>query len=104
MADKNTILNTFLTRIEHLEGDDECLEPIKPTLTALSNDVLSHTYTPDNAFLLSRFEHCMQEINAFEDSIETVERESILEFLYALGDAVGLPSDDDYLEAWRGDW
>jgi len=54
--------------------------------------------------MLSRFEHCMHEINAFEDSIETVERGSILEFLYALGDAVGLPSDDDYLEAWRGDW
>lgn len=45
----------------------------------------------------------MHEINAFEDSIEIVERESILEFLYALEDAVGLPSDVDYLETWRGD-
>ncbi|MFR0675959.1 hypothetical protein ACLUUI_20030 [Enterobacterales bacterium AW_CKDN230030176-1A_HGKHYDSX7] len=104
MADKNMMLNAFLTRIEHLEGDDECLEPIKPVLRALSKDVLNPLDTPDNAFLISRFEHCMHEINAFEDSIETVERESILEFLYALGDAVGLSSDDDYLEAWRGDW
>lgn len=44
------------------------------------------------ASLLSRFEHCIHGVNAFEDSIKTVEKGSILEFLYAL------------VEAWRGDW
>ncbi|SHM65676.1 hypothetical protein SAMN05216593_102195 [Pseudomonas asturiensis] len=53
---------------------------------------------------LPLFEGAMLHINQFEDGIETVERESLMEVLYQLGEKVGLSRDTEFLERWRGDW
>ncbi|MNG98804.1 hypothetical protein D3C79_579580 [compost metagenome] len=37
-------------------------------------------------------------------SIETIERDSLLDVLYRLGELVEIPRESFYLEAWRGDW
>ncbi|MBC3953544.1 hypothetical protein [Pseudomonas triticifolii] len=49
-------------------------------------------------------ENAMLHINQFEDGIETVERELLMEALYPLGESVGLSRDTEFLERWRGDW
>ena len=54
--------------------------------------------------ILECFKKCILSINDFEDEIETVERESILEILYTLGEIVGLDPESEFAEAWRGDW
>ena len=46
----------------------------------------------------------MLDINDFEQGIETVERESIFENIYALGEIMGLDPATEYAEEWRGDW
>jgi hypothetical protein len=50
------------------------------------------------------FETALLQIKQFEDEIETVERESLMEVLYQLGERIGLSRDTEFLEQWRGDW
>jgi hypothetical protein len=50
------------------------------------------------------FQRCLEAVNRFADEIQTVERESILEAIYRLGETVGLNPDSQFAERWRGDW
>jgi len=90
--------------LELLEGDEEVLAKIYPVVSALYVEVLKlqGPDAGDRALLL--FENAMLQINQFEDEIETVERESLMEVLYQLGERVGLSRDTEFLEQWRGDW
>ena len=54
--------------------------------------------------MLLLFKRCVLSVNALGASIETIERDSLLDVLFRLGEFVSLPRDSCYLEAWRGDW
>lgn len=92
------------TGLELLEGDEEVLANIYPVVSALYDEVLKLQGRDAADRALPLFENAMLQINQFEDQIETVERESLMEVLYQLGEIVGLSRDTEFLEQWRGDW
>jgi hypothetical protein len=92
------------TGLELLEGDEEVLANIYPVVCALYDEVLNLQGRDAADRALPLFENAMLQINQFEDQIETVERESLMEVLYQLGESVGLSRDTEFLEQWRGDW
>ncbi|MCD5972769.1 hypothetical protein [Pseudomonas quasicaspiana] len=92
------------TGLQLLEGDEELLAKIYPVVSALYAEVLKLQGAEAADRALPLFEKAMLHINQFEDEIETVERESLMEVLYQLGERVGLSRDTEFLEQWRGDW
>lgn len=92
------------TGLQLLEGDEELLAKIYPVVSALYVEVLKLQGADAAERALPLFEKAVLHINQFEDEIETVERESLMEVLYQLGERVGLSRDTEFLEQWRGDW
>lgn len=92
------------TGLQLLEGDEELLAKIYPVVSALYAEVLKLQGADAADRALPLFEKAVLHINQFEDEIETVERESLMEVLYQLGERVGLSRDTEFLEQWRGDW
>lgn len=92
------------TGLQLLEGDEEVLAKIYPVVSALYVEVLKLQGTDAAERALPLFEKAVLHINQFEDETETVERESLMEVLYQLGERVGLSRDTEFLEQWRGDW
>lgn len=92
------------TGLQLLEGDEAVLAKIYPVVSALYVEVLKLQGADAADRALPLFENAVLQINQFEDEIETVERESLMEVLYQLGERVGLPRDTEFLEQWRGDW
>ncbi|MBP1127147.1 MULTISPECIES: hypothetical protein [Pseudomonas] len=87
-----------------LEGDENLLIQIRTVISELVFDLKS---LPESSFgkgALPMFRNCVIKLNGFEMEIETVERESILDVLYQLGELVGLSRSSEFLEKWRGDW
>jgi hypothetical protein len=86
------------------EGYPELLDKIRPLLEELITQLIS---LPEESSIAERelaFKTCIEGINNYEEEIETVERESILQAIYEIGTIVGLPADTEFAEAWRGDW
>lgn len=92
------------TGLQLLEGDQKVLAKLYPVVYALYAEVLKLQGSDTGDRALPLFESAMLRINRFEDEIETVERESLMEALYQLGERVGLSRDTEFLEQWRGDW
>lgn len=86
------------------EGNPELLNKIRPAfenLVARLNE-LSANATAEQR--LSEFSCAVEYINRYENEIETVERETILEAIYSIGEIVGLRRETEFAEEWRGDW
>lgn len=86
------------------DGHKTLLDSIRPAFEDLFDSLVA---LPENATEDAKLElisRCFSQINQFEDDIETVERESILEAIYAIGAVVGLDSSTEFAEAFRGDW
>ncbi|MCD5987938.1 hypothetical protein KDX30_08490 [Pseudomonas sp. CDFA 553] len=92
------------TGLQLLEGYEELLAKIYPVVSALYAEVLKLQGADAADRALPLFKNAVLHINQFEDEIETVERESLMEVLYQLGERVGLSRDTEFLEQWRGDW
>ncbi|MHA6578555.1 hypothetical protein [Pseudomonas yamanorum] len=87
-----------------LDGEESLIDKISPILKKLIQCLLDLPVNESKSNILNCFKKCMLSINDFEDEIETVERESILEAFYDLGKIVGLDAASEFAEAWRGDW
>ncbi|WP_145882354.1 DUF5713 family protein, partial [Pseudoduganella flava] len=72
------------------EGDLELLDKVRPILIRLINRLKEQGPQASEDERLKAFAEAFHHINQFEDEIETVERETILEAMYDIGDAVGL--------------
>lgn len=94
----------FWSQLQYLDGDDSCLVGLMPILNELVVDLIKSPRSQYGLALLPLFRKCLVSINAQGLSIETIERDSLLDVLYRLGELVEIPRDSFYLEAWRGDW
>jgi hypothetical protein len=86
------------------EGDPDLLKKLYPAFERLI-DSLEKLGT--NATVEQRraaFAEAFAYINRYEDEIETVEREAILEAIYEIGEIVGFDRETEFAEEWRGDW
>lgn len=86
------------------DGHESLLTELRP---AFNNLIKELSALPENAgenACLHAIEHCLVAINKHENEIETVERETILDAIYAIGSIVGLDQSTEYAEQWRGDW
>lgn len=101
---KTKELENYLTHTLTLKGEEDLVKKINPTFTKLVQDLILLPEEASRSEILECFRNCITSINGFEDEIETIERESILDIIYALGEIVGLDSDSEYAEEWRGDW
>jgi hypothetical protein len=94
----------FWDQLKYLEGDEGVLVELMPILNGLVVDLISLPRSQYGRSMLPLFKQCILCVNALAVSIETIERESLLDVLYRLGELVSIPRDSYYLEAWRGDW
>lgn len=101
---KNSELTTFETTGYLSEGDPIILKKIRPFFSDMIFKLISLPEDATEAQKLKIFEECIKRINRFENSIETVERETILSVLYEIGSIVGLDHSSNFAEHWRGDW
>ncbi len=88
----------------NLDGEESLVENLTPILKDLVQTLLDLPEKAPEPTVLECFKKCIFNINNFEDEIETVERESVLEHIYAIGEIVGLDPTSEYAEEWRGDW
>jgi hypothetical protein len=86
------------------EGDPELLDAIRPAFIELINDLRQLPETASELEKLAPFAKALASTNQFEEEIETVEREAILNAIYAIGQIVGFPRQSEFAEEWRGDW
>jgi hypothetical protein len=86
------------------EGNAVLLREIRPLLADLIAELRALPQDATRERKLQAFERALRRINRYEDQIETVERESILEAIYQIGAAVGLEAESQFAERWRGDW
>ncbi|WP_268796884.1 hypothetical protein [Pseudomonas huanghezhanensis] len=91
-------------QLDFLDGHEEFLEKVKPVMSDLVRNLENLPFTSLGKGTLPVFKNCIISINRFEEYIETVERESLLEVLYGLGEVVGLSRESEFAEEWRGDW
>lgn len=91
-------------QLDHLEGSEELLSLVRPVMSELVSSLISLPRSSSGKGALPMFKNCIVKLNDFEEDIETVERESLLEAIYRLGELVGLPRDSEFAEEWRGDW
>lgn len=94
----------FWSQLKYLQGDEGVLAELMPILNNLVVDLLAVSRLQCGRPMLPLFKQCIFSVNALGISIETIERESLLDVLYRLGELVSIPRDSYYLEAWRGDW
>ncbi|WPN57896.1 hypothetical protein [Pseudomonas sp. P9_31] len=87
-----------------LEGDELTLAQIKPALNNLIQNLIALPDTSDQNSILEVFKNSILSINDSELEIETVERESLLDAIYSIGEIVGLDPQTEFAEEWRGDW
>ncbi|SET90200.1 hypothetical protein [Pseudomonas graminis] len=87
-----------------LEGEKQFLEKVKPFLQELIVDLSNLPASVNGLSLLPLFKRCLLKINDYEEEIETVERDSLLDVIYRLGELVGLSRESEFAEEWRGDW
>lgn len=102
MAQSN--LDNACRLLDDLKGGEECLVEIRGVLRCFVTDLICMPRSQHGKAMLPLFKSCMLRINELDVDIETVERESLLDVLYRLGDMVGLSRTCLYLERWRGDW
>lgn len=86
------------------EGDPLLLDKIRPEFLKLIAKLHQLGANPNQDQLLETFKETLEVINKYENDIETVEREAILETIYDIGEIVGLDRTTEFAEAWRGDW
>lgn len=91
-------------QIGFLEGNEELLEKVKPAFQELVRDLSDLPAPSPGLSVLPLFKRCIFKINDFEEEIETVERDSLLDVIYRLGELVGLSRESEFAEEWRGDW
>lgn len=96
--------DVFWSQLRLLEGDANCLIDLLPILNRLVADLIEAPRSQYGLAMLPLFKRCMLGVNAQGLSIETIERDSLLDVLYRLGELVEIPRESFYLEAWRGDW
>lgn len=101
---KNKELQSYQANQLNLDGEKELIAKIAILFDILIDKLLHIPETSTQSTILSHFKTFMLSLNDFEDEIETIERESIFENLYALGVIVGLDPKTEYAEDWRGDW
>lgn len=94
----------FWSQLRYLDGDDNFLVDLMPILNELVVDLIKSPRSQYGLALLPLFRKCVVGVNAQGVSIETVERDSLLDVLYRLGELVDIPRESFYLESWRGDW
>lgn len=94
----------FRGQLQYLEGDEEYLSELRPIINELVVGLIGVPRSQYGRSVLPLFRRCVLSINALGLSIETVERDSLLDVLYRLGEIVGLSRKSLYLEEWRGDW
>lgn len=91
-------------QLAFIEGKEDFLENIRPVFQELI-DNLSHLPVPSpDLSVLPLFKSCILKINLLEEEIETVERDSLLDVIYRLGNLVGLSRESEFAEELRGDW
>ena len=101
---KRKELEHYQTHGFTLDGEESLINNVKPMFRALVLHLLDLPENASKQTILNFFKNCMLSINDFENEIETIERESILEVFYTLGEIVGLDPASEYGEEWRGDW
>lgn len=94
----------FATNDFFQEGNRELLDKVRPAFERLVSRLVQLGPYAAEAEKYTAFQEAFNHINKFEDEIETVERETILETMYAIGARVGLRRDTEFCERWRGDW
>lgn len=97
-------LNEFRKTAYLKHGHKEVLDNIRPSFERLFDDLIALPERAEEDAKLAAISDCFDSINEFEEDIETVERETILEAIYAVGSIVGLDQDTEYAEQYRGDW
>ena len=97
-------LTTFAASDYLVEGNRALLQQVKPAFATLLQRLHALPDSATQAERLAPFEQALVAINAFENDIETVERETILGAIYQIGSIVGLSPQSQFAEAWRGDW
>lgn len=91
-------------QLDRLEGSEELLVLVRPVMFELVSNLINLPRSSLAEGALPMFKNCIVELNKFEGYIETVERESLLNVIYLLGELVGLPRGSEFAEEWRGDW
>lgn len=91
-------------QLDFLDGDEEFLDKVRPVMFELVLNLEALPYSSFGKGALPMFKRCIVRLNSFEEDIETVERESLLDVIYRLGELVGLTRASEFAEAWRGDW
>lgn len=87
-----------------LDGEENLIDNVTPIIEKLVKHLLALPEKASKPTILNLFKKCILSINNFHDEIETVERESILEIIYTLGEIVGVDPASEFAEEWRGDW
>lgn len=87
-----------------IDGDDVLVVKIRPIIMKLAEKLEKLGPNSAEDVRLSAFAGAFSGINLYADEIETVERESILETIYDLGEIVGFDRGSEFAEEWRGDW
>lgn len=100
----NAALDTFEQTNYLNEGYPEVLDSVRPAFAQLLQDLRALPDTASETKRLQAFAKAFDAINAFEDDIETVERETILDTIYRIGIIVGLSAESEFAEEYRGDW
>ncbi|TDV58069.1 hypothetical protein EC919_101115 [Pseudomonas graminis] len=91
-------------QLDFLEGDERFLEKVKPVFQELIKNLSGLPVPSAGVSVLPLLKSCILKINDLEEEIETVERDSLLDVIYRLGELVGLPRESEFAEEWRGDW
>jgi hypothetical protein len=86
------------------EGHQSILNQLKPIFENLIDSLKLLPEGSDIPARMFPFEVALTNINEFSDEIETEERETILSAIYELGEFVGLTTESEFAEEWRGDW
>jgi len=86
------------------EGDPELLKKIRPAFENLATRLNEQGPDATEEQRLLEFSKAFDYINQYEDEIETIERETVLEAIYYIGEIVGLRRETEFAEEWRGDW
>jgi hypothetical protein len=87
-----------------IEGDADLLSKIRPAFLMLADKLEQGGSQMPTEMKLLAFAEAFEIINKYEDEIETIEREAILETMYDIGELVGLDRTTEFAEEWRGDW
>lgn len=85
-------------------GARRVLGRVRPAFEQLLHALRALPANADDTMRLAPFAVAFELINTCQDDIGTVERETILGAIYAIGKLAGLAPESQFAEAWRGDW